>query len=66
MEHILSHTLHTCRRVVLTYTEDVKAKSLCDRFTDQLVRKAVKSNMAAQIKVTLLFILKDTNKQKKT
>lgn len=48
----------------LTYTENVKTKSLCDRFTDQLVREAVESNMSAQTQVTLLFILRDTNKNK--
>lgn len=52
------------RRSVLTYTEDVEAKSLCDRFTDQLVREAVKSNMSAQTEVTLLFVLRDANKNK--
>lgn len=46
---------------VLTYAKDVKTKSLCDRFADQLMRKAVESNMAAQTQVTLLFILKDTS-----
>lgn len=49
--------------VVLTYTENIKAKSLCDRFTDQLVREAVESNMSAQTQVTLPFILRDANKQ---
>ena len=51
-------------RLVLTHTENVKTKSLCDRFTDELVREAVEPNMAAQTQVTLLFILKDTNKTK--
>lgn len=56
-------TLHTYCCLVLTYTENVKAKPLCDRFTDQLVREAVESNMAAQTQVPLLFVLTDRNKQ---
>lgn len=59
----MSRTLYTNCCLVLTYTENVKTKSLCDRFTDQLVREAVKSNMSAQTQVTLLSILTDTNKQ---
>lgn len=45
---ILSY-IHTQCQLVLTYTEYVKTKSLCHRFTDQLVREAVKANMATQI-----------------
>ena len=48
------------QRWVLTYTQNVETKTLCDRFTDQLVRKAVESNMAAQAEATLFFILSDT------
>lgn len=44
--------------VLLTYTQNVEAKPLRDRFTDQLVREAVKSNMAAQTEVTLLSVLR--------
>lgn len=55
---ILSYT------VELTYAEYVKTKSLCHRFTDQLVREAVKSNMATQIQVTLLFILQENKTRK--
>lgn len=57
-----SHTSTAHIRVVLTDAENVKTKSLCDRFTDQLVRKAVKSNMAPQMKAPLLFVLKDSKK----
>ena len=65
------HTLPStadCEPVVrsgtLTYAEDVEAETLCHRFTDQLVREAVESNMAAQTEVTFFFILEE-NKQRK-
>lgn len=61
----MPHT-HT-RRLLLTYTEDVKTKPLCDRLADQLVGKAVESNMSAQTQVALLFVLRDKkNKENKT
>lgn len=47
----------------LTYTQNVETKTLRDRFTDQLVRKAVKSNMATQAEVSLLFILRSTRQK---
>lgn len=48
--------------LTLTYAEDVKTKSLGDRFTDQLVGEAVESNMSTQRQATLLFILEDPKK----
>lgn len=48
--------------LTLTYTEDVKTKSLGDRFTDQLIGEAVEPNMSTQRQATLLFILEDPKK----
>lgn len=48
--------------LTLTYAEDIKTKPLGDRFTDQLVREAVESNMSTQRQATLLFILEDPKK----
>lgn len=59
------YATYTHRRLLLTYTEDVKTKPLCDRLADQLVGKAVKSNMSAQTQVALLFVLRDKKKQRK-
>lgn len=42
---------------MLTHTEDVEAEALRDRLADQLIREAVKANMAPKGKVPLLFIL---------
>lgn len=42
----------------LTNTEDVEAESMVDRLVDQLVRHAVKANMARQRNSTSSFTLK--------
>lgn len=42
----------------LTNTEDVKAESVVDRLVDQLVRHAVKADMACQRHSTSTFTLK--------
>lgn len=62
--HVVSPTICHTRRLLLTYTEDVKTKPLCDRLADQLVGKAVESNMSAQTQVALLFVLRDKKKNK--
>lgn len=41
-----------------TYTEDVEAESLCNRFADQLIWKTVKANMPPELQVSLFFILR--------
>lgn len=42
-----------------TYTEDVKAESLSNRFADHLIWKTVKPHMASDLEVSLFFILRD-------
>lgn len=46
---------------ILTNAEDVEAKSMIDRFVDQLVRHAVKANMASERYSAGTFSLKTTN-----
>lgn len=50
----------------LTNTEDVKIKSMVNRFVDQLVRHAVKADMASQRDSTSTFTLQNKRNQHKT